>query len=246
MPEVSVAPRVEIVVPLFRELDSLDRLFAALAETLPGLEHASVVFVDDGSGDGTAEACAEKLHSCSFSARLLRHRRNLGLSAALRTAFLGSDPSTDIHCWLDADLSYDPAILLPLVEAVCQGADVALASAYHPCGSVESVPPLRLLLSKGLSRAYGLLRGRQPFTWSCMVRAWRRQALARCLPERDAHLGVTESLLRAHEAGMRIIEVPATLRGRVTGASGLKLLPGVLGQLRLMRDATTGGLGGSA
>ncbi len=235
------------MVPLYREREGVARLFERLLPVLAELPMAELILVDDGSDDGTAEACKTLVAKTKrVSARLLRHRRNFGLTAALRTGFLAG--RAPIHCWLDADLSYDPRVLLRLVEAVRRGADLATVSPYHPDGAVDSVPPLRLWLSRGLSRTYRLLQGGDVYTYSAMVRAWRRSVLARCLPRREGHLGVTESLLRVQGLrtqgrAARLVEVPATLGGRVVGRSAVRLVPTVLGHVGLMHDAVLGRLG---
>jgi dolichol-phosphate mannosyltransferase len=233
---------IDVVVPPYRERAAVPALCAALRRTLPLLPRSQLLLIDDGSDDGTAEECARCLADGepAFAWRILRHHRNQGLTAALRTGFFAG--RAPIHCWLDADLSYDADLLLELVGQVRRGADVAVASPYHPQGRVESVPPVRLLLSRTMSGAYRLLWRDLPHTCSSMVRAWRRSCLERCLPERPGHLGVTESLLRAHGRGARVVEVPATLRGRTTGRSSLRLVRTVVGQLGLLRDAVFGGL----
>ena len=231
---------VDVVVPLFRECASLPTLVAELARTLPQMPDPHLVLVDDGSGDGTyelAEAEVARMKT-EIPVTCLRHRKNLGLSQALRTAF--GVCRRDVVCWLDADLSYAADTLARLVAAIEAGADLALASPYHPDGRVEDVPLTRLVLSQGLSRAYRMLVDPSLHTWSSMVRAWRRPLLARCLPQREGHLGVTESLVLARSVGARVAEVPSLLRGRQNGSSGLRVLPAVLAHLGLLRDSVAG------
>lgn len=249
----------DVVIPLYRERAALPALVAALAslDADAALPSSMYLFVDDGSGDGTAELAEALLADSQLEskARVLRHERNRGLAAGLRTAFHAG--RGDVSLWFDADLSYHTDVLPRLVALVVGGADVATVSPWHPKGRVEGVPRTRVALSRGLSRACRLLaaknRGGQEaaardgakptiHTWSAMVRAWRRTTLARCLPEREGHLGVTESLLRARALGARIEELPATLRGRVEGRSGLKVLPCIAGQLGLLGAAATGRL----
>ena len=237
---------VDVCVPIYRERDALPALF----EAIDGLDDApwrvgrtvEYFLVDDGSDDdsaGLAEALvAKRALSC---VHVLRHSKNLGLSAALRTGF--SAGRGEVVCWLDADLSYPASVLGGLVELVASGADVATVSPWHPRGEVVGVPRRRVLLSRGLSRACRLAtRNGEIHTWSAMVRAWRRPWLARCLPEREGHLGVTESLLRAHALGARIDELPATLHARVAGRSSLRVLPGIAGQIAVLGAAATGRL----
>lgn len=238
------AAACDIVIPMYREREALPALVRALEATCESLPTSTCLFVDDGSDDGTADLARELCASSKLrDARVLRHESNLGLSAALRTGFHAG--RGDVVFWLDADLSYSTDVLPELLRRVDRGADVATVSPWHPSGHVEGVSKTRVLLSRGLSRACGFAvrrRSNKVHTWSAMVRAWRRDALARCLPERDGHLGVTESLLRACALGMRIEEVPATLRARVAGRSGLRILPGIVGQLGVLGAAVTGRL----
>jgi len=237
---IETVASVDVVVPLFRECASLPTLVEELARTLPGLPDPHLVCVDDGSEDGTFELAQAEIgrRRVDFPVTCLRHRRNLGLSQALRTGF--GVCRRDVVCWLDADLSYAAGTLARLVAALGAGADLALASPYHPDGAVLGVPRTRLALSQGLSRAYRLLVDPGLHTWSSMVRAWRRGLLARCLPRREGHLGVTESLVLARSAGARIVEVPSLLRGRQNGHSGLRVLPAVFAHLGLLRDSMAG------
>jgi dolichol-phosphate mannosyltransferase len=231
----------DIVVPLYEEARGLPSLIEALGPILDEIPSATLCLVDDGSLDGSADLaetlCRDRI---SISWKVLRHRRNYGLSRALRTAFAAG--RGEAVCWLDADLSYEAAVLPRLLSALSDGADLALASPYGPGGSTEGVPTFRLLLSRGLSRSYRLLYSRQIHTWSSMVRAWRRPLLATCLPEREGHLGVVESLVRAVERQARIVELPACLRGRVAGSSGLKVLPTVCRHIGLLGEASLGRL----
>ena len=233
----------DVVIPLYRELESLPALVAALEATSAELPAGKFLLVDDGSDDGTAQLAESLLRkSClAATARVLRHSKNLGLSAALRTGFQASQ--AEIVCWLDADLSYPTSVLPDLLQLLAAGADVATVSPWHPGGHVEGVALPRVWLSKGLSRACRVIGGGQRvYTWSAMVRAWKRETLARCLPEREGHLGVTESLLRARAIGARIAELPTTLHGRVAGRSALRILPGIAGQVGLLGAAATGRL----
>ncbi len=229
----------DIVVPLYEEAEGVAALIEALAPILEQIPSSTLLLVDDGSQDGSADLAESQCQQrVAGSWKVLRHRRNFGLSQALRTAFASG--RGEAVCWLDADLSYEAAVLPRLLQVLGEGAELALASPYAPGGSTEGVPPLRLLLSRGLSRSYRLLYSQQVHTWSSMVRAWRRPLLAACLPEREGHLGVVESLVRAVERQARIVEVPACLRGRVAGSSGLKVLPTVYRHLGLLGQASLG------
>jgi dolichol-phosphate mannosyltransferase len=244
----------DLVIPLYRERESLEELFREL-EGLEGprdlrrsrgaesegdppalLEGGRVLFVDDASVDGSGDYVAERIaQGLPFAAELLRHERNQGLSAALCT---GARAARGAYvAWLDADLSYGLGTLLRLKAELRDGADLALASPWHPDGEVASVPRHRVVLSRGLSQLYRVLHEPGIHTWSGMVRVWRRELLLRCLPTRPRHLGVTESLLLALAAGAEIREVPARLAWAPGRRSSLRLAPTIRAHLGLLRDA---------
>lgn len=82
-------PRISVLVPAYDEAENMPELFAELAATFA--EHdlaAEVVLVDDGSGDGTAEAAEEAAARAGLGggAVVLRHRTNMGKTDAMLTA----------------------------------------------------------------------------------------------------------------------------------------------------------------
>ncbi len=241
---ISVTTRpsgLSIVVPLFDEEDGVERLLAALRPVVATLDRSrdvEVILVDDGSRDRTLSKLRAAVGDGDPRWRVLAHDRNRGLTTALRT---GTDAATQPLCaWLDADLSYDPAILLELCAALDAGADCATASCHAPGGRIEGVPALRGWLSRQASRCYRMATGRRLATFTCMVRAQRRDLLLRTWPERTGFLGVTEQMLRVLETGARVIEVPATLHARTTGRSKLRVLRVIRAHLGLIRAARRG------
>lgn len=82
-------PRISVLVPAYDEAENMPELFAELAATFAahGLA-AEVVLVDDGSGDGTAEAAEQAAARAGLGdgAVVLRHRANLGKTEAMLTA----------------------------------------------------------------------------------------------------------------------------------------------------------------
>ncbi len=203
----------------------------ALKKNALGQRDLHLLLVDDGSTDGTGsllkDHCAEIPDT-----RILSHAQNRGLCEAL---FTGSDAAnTPYVAWLDSDLSYDPELCLQLAEQLDAGAELALASCYHPEGEVEGVSRFRLGLSAIASRLYRLLTGAELHTYTCMLRAYRREQLLACRPERGGFIGVTEVLLRALRREQRCAEIPALLRRRRQGQSKMRVFGVGLGHLGLM------------
>jgi glycosyltransferase involved in cell wall biosynthesis len=114
-PDARPAPPVlSIVVPVYNEKESLDELLASIDQAAGSWHHSyEVVFVDDGSTDGTFEqlkALAER-HG---RVRLFSFRRNLGKSRALLCGF--QNAAGQYILTMDADLQDDPGNLPRMFE----------------------------------------------------------------------------------------------------------------------------------
>jgi len=134
-PQATELPALSLVVPAFNEEqrlgDSLSRLIAFAREQSYGVE---IIVVDDGSGDRTvALAEAEGEHPApNVTVRVLRHERNRGKGAAVRTGAREAVGETVLY--LDADLSTPPDEVPKLLAALEGGADIAIGSRLRPEG----------------------------------------------------------------------------------------------------------------
>lgn len=236
--------RVSVVVPmkdeegslplLERELDELGSRLAARGDTL------EVVLVDDGSTDGTA-ALAEAYCARGPRRRLLRHARNQGFGAGLRTGVRAAEG--DVVISYDADCAYPAADALKLLAALDEGADIAAATPFG-AGSRRDVGVFRLALSRGCSLAYRLaLRGRARGvrTFTCAFRAYRTDVLRGLAWRADGFLAAAEILSRALLSGFRVVEVPSTLRERRAGVSKMRVGRAALAHLGLVTRLAVAG-----
>jgi glycosyltransferase involved in cell wall biosynthesis len=114
---------LSIVVPICNELDNIPPLYQQLAAVLPSLKRPwEIVFVDDGSTDGSSERLAE-LAAREERVKVVQFRRNYGQTAAMQA---GIEHSTgDIIVTLDGDLQNDPLDIPLLVEQLDRGYDLA-------------------------------------------------------------------------------------------------------------------------
>ena len=116
-----------IVVPMFGEAGRIGQTVRTLAAG--PLAGAQLLFVDDGSTDGTVEVLRAALASTSLDARVLVLPRNLGKGAAVRTGVLAA--TGDVVAFVDADLSSPAEAVVEVCRAVEAGAQVAVASRGH-------------------------------------------------------------------------------------------------------------------
>src|SRR5437879_9622431 len=116
------APDLSIVVTLYDEADSLDELYRrTLAALEPGPRTFELIFVDDGSTDGTF-AALERLHREDGRVRAVRFKRNFGQHPAMHAGL--SRARADVVVTMDGDLQNQPEHIPRLVEAVEAGYDV--------------------------------------------------------------------------------------------------------------------------
>ncbi|MCA8942942.1 MAG: glycosyltransferase family 2 protein [Planctomycetes bacterium] len=233
---------LSIVVPVYQEsagIPALERALRAFEADESRVRRLQVVLVDDGSTDGSGELLRQSFGGWP-NATVVAHAHNLGLGAALETGAAVADG--DYVAWFDSDLTYPPELLGRLAAELDLGADVALASCYHPDGGVDGVPAWRLALSRAASAVYSRLTGGVLHTYTSMVRAYRRETLDACSSTREGFLAVTEVLLRALRAGKRCVEVPAVLARRRAGQSKMRIVGVALGHLGLVASLKLGKL----
>lgn len=210
---------LSVVIPCFNEADSLAQLHEQLSAVRPALESRGafeLVLVDDHSSDDTYARLPEVFADFPH-VTVLRHERNRGPGAALRTGFAYA--RGDIVVTTDCDGTYAFTTIPALLDHLTPDVDIVTASPYHPRGGVEGVPAYRLVFSKGASAMYRLLVDPRLHTYTAMYRAYRREVVERVVTQADGFLMFTELLVEAMLAGYRVAEFPTVLRVRRYGQS---------------------------
>ena len=209
---------VTVVVPTYNERDNLPHLAAAVR-----LHGYRLLVVDDGSPDGTGTV-ADAIAAPDPLMDVLHRRTKEGLGPAYAAGFdrVLAGPS-EVVIEMDADFSHNPSDLPRLVDAVdVDGVDLAIGSRYVPGGSTPDWPAHRRFLSRGGNIYVRLMLGIPIRDATAGFRAFRADAL-RALPYRSAGASgygfQVEMAMRAHDAGMRIAEIPVVFRDRTTGTS---------------------------
>jgi glycosyltransferase involved in cell wall biosynthesis len=208
-----------IVTPTYQEADNIEQFLRHLRAAAPGLD---VLVIDDNSPDGTG-AIADRLSKELGQIEVLHRPSKEGLGEAYRAGFqVGLERGYDRVVQIDADLSHDPAAIPALLQAVDDGADVAIGSRYVPGGSIPHWPWLRRALSKYGNRYAGLVLGLGVRDATSGYRAYRADLLRRIdfLHSRAKGYGFqVETAYRVWLEGGRIEEVPIVFTDRVRGHS---------------------------
>ena len=113
--------KISIVIPTFNEKESIPDLYLEICDAVPGKSDWEIIFVDDGSSDGSKDEI-EKIISKDPKVKLISFYRNFGKSAALSEGFKHS--RGDIIITMDADLQDDPAEIPNLINKINEGYDL--------------------------------------------------------------------------------------------------------------------------
>lgn len=234
---------IRFVIPAYNEVENVPRLLADLAPVARRLG-ARVIFVDDGSRDGTADEI--RRHAGDLHLAIVTHSVNRGLGTAINSgirAALREASDEDAIVTLEADTTSDLGDLPRMLELFEGGAEVVLASVYAPGGRIVGVARWRLAASRAVSNAFRLIGGlRELHTLSSLYRVYRAGTLRRAadtygylLVREPGFAANVELLLKLYNAGASVAEVP-TVNDWTTrrGESKMRLKPTVAAYLRVM------------
>ena len=113
--------KISIVIPVYNEAESLKQLYNELRKVLSVYESYQIIFVDDGSSDGSVDVI-RKLIENDVNTKIIQFYRNYGKSAALAEGFKNADGEYIVT--MDADLQDDPNEIPHLVKKLEEGFDL--------------------------------------------------------------------------------------------------------------------------
>ena len=224
---LSAAPRITVLVPAWNEAESIPVLHREIVAALEVLGQSwEVLYVDDGSRDGTDQAIAS-LAAVDPRVRGVSLRRNFGKSAALATGFELARGEWVVT--MDADLQDDPAELKRLVEQLESGYDLVSGWKQSRKDPITKTVPSRLF-NAVTSWAAGI----RLHDFNCGFKIYRREVTQAIEVYGEFHRFLPAL---AHWAGFRVGEVPVRHRARRYGKSKFGAARFINGFLDLMSAA---------
>jgi glycosyltransferase involved in cell wall biosynthesis len=202
---------ISVVIPLLNERDNLRPLHQELERAMQALGRSyELLFVDDGSTDGSAEVLRDIRQRDSHT-RVIRLARQSGQTAALACGFKHAAGETIVA--IDADCQNDPADIARLLARLDEGYDLASGWRVERWGNAllsRRIPSLTAnwLISK--------MTGIKLHDYGCTFKAYRRELAQRLPLYGEMHRFVPAI---AAELGARISEVEVGFRERRTGRS---------------------------
>ena len=196
---------ISVVIPVANEQATIEPLCKALEQALAS--PYEILFVDDGSTDGTWEEIA-KLHQAG-RARGLRFRRNFGKTAALEAGFAAT--RGDVVFTLDGDLQDDPQEIPRFLEMLDQGYDLVSGWKKH-----RQDPLTKVVASRLFNAVVRWVSGVKLHDINCRFKAYRGELTRGLRLQSDWHRFTP---LLAHAMGYRVGELIVTHHPRRHGWS---------------------------
>jgi glycosyltransferase involved in cell wall biosynthesis len=224
---------LSIVVPVLDEAESLAELHRQIVAscTQIGIPF-EVIFIDDGSTDGSWETIRTLSHD-DARVRGVRFRRNFGKSAALTAGVARA--TGDLIMTMDADLQDDPAEIAAMLRKLESGFDVVNGWKQRRLDPWHKVYP-----SKVFNALVGWLTGLKLHDHNCGIKLCRAEVWRELKIYGERHRFIP---VLAHARGFRVTELPVNHRPREFGHSKFGAKRFVRGFLDLMTVAFLTGFG---
>jgi glycosyltransferase involved in cell wall biosynthesis len=200
---------ISVVVPVHDEERTVALLHDELRSALEPLAQPwEVIFVDDGSTDGTFAALT-RIHAAADNVRIVRLRRNFGKAAALVAGF--DQVRGDVVVTIDGDLQDDPAEIPRLLAKLDEGFDLVSGWKAH-----RRDPLTRRALSRIFNRVTSWFSGVRLHDMNCGLKAYRAEVVRGLRLYGELHRFIP---VLAHHRGFRVAELSVNHRPRAHGSS---------------------------
>jgi dolichol-phosphate mannosyltransferase len=206
----NAAPDISVFLPVYNEEPNLPPLHAKLEEALDKLgRSAEIVFVDDGSTDGSLKVLRE-IAAKDSRVRVVALKRNYGQTAAMAAGIDAARGRVLIP--MDADLQNDPADIVRLLDKLDEGYDVV--SGWRKNRQDKLIT--RKIPSMMANRLISWIGGVPLHDYGCSLKAYRRESLQDVKLYGEMHRFIP---IYASWAGARVAEIPVEHHARTMGKS---------------------------
>jgi ubiquinone/menaquinone biosynthesis C-methylase UbiE len=222
---------VSVVVPCYNESDNIER---CIREMRPIGSSTELIFVDDGSTDGTYERVAQVLNENprnDIHVRAIRYTPNQGKWRAVKTGF--DNAVGDIVMVLDADMTTHPEELLPLYEAFATGRAefINCTRLVYPMDD-GSMKFLNFVGNKVFTILVSLVMETRVSDTLCGTKAMFRDDYRHFMMGRD-RWGDYDLLFGAAQQRLRVQELPVHYRARTAGLSKMNSVKHTINLLKM-------------
>ena len=212
-PAISTPPRLSVVVLVYNEAESIAPLHEELIGVLDSMDVTyEVVYVDDGSRDGSTERLAQ-LTLNDPHIRVVSFRRNFGQTAAVQAGI--DNARGEILVFLDGDMQNDPHDIPRLLQSMDAGYDVV--SGWRKDRQDEAS---RVLPSRIANWIIARVTSVPLHDFGCTLKAYRREVIRDVKLYGEMHRFIP---VYASWVGARIVELPVNHRARAFGQSKYSL-----------------------
>jgi dolichol-phosphate mannosyltransferase len=210
-----------VIIPTYNEIENVERMIRTVMLQAKAF---NILFVDDGSPDGTAAKIKELQKEFEGRIHLLERKGKLGLGTAYIAGFRWAIEKQYAFIFeMDCDFSHNPEDLIRLHAACSEGkADVAIGSRYITGVNVVNWPMKRVLMSYYASAYVRMITGMTIRDTTAGFKCYRREVLEGIELDEIKFMGYAfqiEMKFTAWKCGYTLTEVPIIFHDRTLGES---------------------------
>lgn len=161
---------LSIVVPVYNEHESLRPLYEEICRALDGKYDYELIFIDDGSTDGSSDILSE-IYQGDRKVRVIKFRTNFGQTAALSAGFEHARGNVIVP--IDADMQNDPGDIDSMIKKLDEGYDIV--SGWRRKRHDNAIT--RLLPSRIANWIIGRITGVKLHDFGCTLKAYRSKSI---------------------------------------------------------------------
>lgn len=206
--------RLLVLIPAYNEQAAIGQVVRSARDVMP---RADVLVVDDGSIDNTAQEAE------TAGAFVIRHPINLGIGGSVQTGLkFAQQENYDLVFRMDGDGQHNPCDI-PSLYAILQAgdADVAIGSRFLDTSEPVAIPPLRRLGIRVFAMLVSVLTGCRATDTTSGFLGMNRRAIGALVTYLPQDYPEVESRIVLHKAGLKMLELPAHMRTRLSGVSSI-------------------------